>query len=180
MGIFVAWEADTMIKGTRSNSGFTLMELMVVVGIISIMTAIAIPLMTTWIPEFRLRGAARDIISCIQEIKMAAITKNKNAVAVFNLSAGSYASFVDNGEGGGIIHDDLRNGTEPYLKNITLPAGVVLASSTFNSNSSGYLVCFNSRGLRSHGSTAGNIILQNSNMKSKKIIVNPAGSIQVE
>ena len=156
------------------------MELMVVVGIISIMVAIAIPLMSTWIPEFRLRGAARDIISCIQEIKMAAITKNKNAVAVFNLSTGSYASFLDNGDGGGTIHDDLRNGTEPYLKKITLPAGVVLASSTFNSNSSGYFISFNSRGLRPDGSTAGNITLQSSNMTSKKIIISPAGSIRVE
>ena len=171
---------DIIIKPQKMNAGFTLLEVMVVVGIIGIMVTIAVPLMIAWIPEFRLRSAARDIISCVQEIKMAAIKNNENAVAVFNLSSGTYASFVDNGEGGGISQDDLRNGTEPYLKNKILPKGVLLVSSTLSSNSSGYFVCFNSRGLRPHGATSGNIILQNSNMTTKKIIINPAGNIRVE
>jgi type IV fimbrial biogenesis protein FimT len=172
--------ADIMIKPQKFNSGFTLMEVMIVIAIIGIMVGIAIPAMTTWLPEFRLRSAARDIISCIQEMKMAAITKNTNTVAVFNLTSDSYVSFVDNGEGGGVKHDDTQNGSESYLKNIDMPAGVQLASSTFSSNSSGYFICFNSRGLLSQGSTSGNIILQNSNLTNKKITINSAGSIRVE
>ena len=176
-------KTDIMIKPPKKNTGFTLLEVMTVIAIIAIMVGIAIPAMTTWIPEFRLRSAARDIISCVQEMKMAAITKNKNTVVVFNLTADTYTSFVDNGEGSGGIKDDcIQNGSEPSLKqDIKLPKGVTLLSSTFGSNASGYsFVCFNSRGLRPNGSAEGNITLQNSNMTKKKIIINSVGNIRAE
>ena len=68
------------------NSGFTLLEVMVVVGIISVVIGIAVPNIISWLPKYRLKSAARDIISFMQEVKLEAIKTNTTREIIFDNS----------------------------------------------------------------------------------------------
>ena len=57
----------------KKNSGFTLMEVMVTIGIIAIVSAIAIPNYISWLPKHRMSGATRDIYSAMQYARMRAV-----------------------------------------------------------------------------------------------------------
>jgi Tfp pilus assembly protein FimT len=63
---------------TRKNSmGFTLLELLTTIGMITILCLIAIPTFTAWLPNYRLKQAARDLYSNLQRTKMGAIRANE-------------------------------------------------------------------------------------------------------
>jgi len=60
-----------------NNSGFTLLELMVTVGIIGFLAAMAIPAWWKMQPHLRLKTAARDVANVMEQAKMAAVANNK-------------------------------------------------------------------------------------------------------
>ena len=57
----------------KRELGFSLLELMVTIVIISILLGIAIPGFGRWLPSYRLKGAARDLYSNLQLAKSGAI-----------------------------------------------------------------------------------------------------------
>ena len=62
---------------TVLSTGLTLMELLVVMGIISIIGAIGTPTLLTQLPDYRLTGAARTVSSTLQFAKMSAASAGK-------------------------------------------------------------------------------------------------------
>ena len=79
------------------ESGFTAMELMVVIAIIGIMAAIAIPGFSTWLPNYRLKTAARDLYSNMQKTKVGAIKSNSDWAIVFDPANKRYRICSDDG-----------------------------------------------------------------------------------
>ena len=74
----------------RSKSGFSVIELLIVVAIIAILASIAVPNMMAPSNQARLRGAVSNLRGDLQTAKMMAI--RENAIVVVNLFANSLRS----------------------------------------------------------------------------------------
>ena len=70
--------------------GVTLIELVVVMAIIAIAAAFVAPNIGAWIPNYRLRGATRDVVSNLRLAQMKAISANREYQVSFNPGAGTY------------------------------------------------------------------------------------------
>jgi type IV fimbrial biogenesis protein FimT len=117
-------------------------ELMMVIGIIAIASAIAVPNFISWIPKRKLGAASRDVLAALETARMQAVRSRSNAVIQFPNST-DYLIWVDNGEGGGSANDGIRNGTEQIIRNASMPAGITVTSAVFSGNNS---FVFDSRG----------------------------------
>ena len=82
----------------KRESGFSLIELLVIIVIIAILAAIAIPGFSAWLPSYRLRQAARDVYSNLQKAKMNAIKSNSEWRVYFDIPGDRY--FLCSGPGG--------------------------------------------------------------------------------
>ncbi len=103
----------------KNISGFTLLELMIVICIIGILSVIAIPNFITWRNNSQFNGAVNTLAGDLAAAKQSAIQDNAPVVITFT---GIGYTIVDNG--GGI------------LRTRTLAGGVAvdLAASTFAGN----------------------------------------------
>lgn len=97
------------------KDGFTLIELLVTVLVLVIMTMITIPGFARWLPDYRLRAAAREIYSSMQLAKMGAVRSNANWAIVFNTGSNSYRVCSDDGGDG-----DWTDGGETVEKTVNL------------------------------------------------------------
>ena len=78
--------------GKRGQGGFTLFEVAVVLGVGMILTAIALPRMATVIANQKLRGSMTTASSFLQNVRMAAIKKNRTMTALhFNRTDPPYS-----------------------------------------------------------------------------------------
>ena len=62
----------------RSNSGFTLVELSVVIALVGILSAISLPVFLKNLPEKRLKSSARDLYGTMQKARTLAVKDNRN------------------------------------------------------------------------------------------------------
>lgn len=61
----------------RNADGFSFIELTVVIGLIGILTAFFVPTLVTFIQAQRTQGAARELISLLNQARQLAITRNQ-------------------------------------------------------------------------------------------------------
>jgi type IV fimbrial biogenesis protein FimT len=108
----------------RNQSGFTLMELITVVAVVAILTAVAIPNYIGWLPGHRLRSALDDLNTGLQLAKLQAVRENAGVVIRFNTANESAVIFLDDGGTTGIANDRQLNGDEQVYKLIQMPAGI--------------------------------------------------------
>jgi prepilin-type N-terminal cleavage/methylation domain-containing protein len=95
----------SMMKIRQQSSGFTLIEVMVVIVIIAVLAAIAIPAFSGWLPDYRLRRAARDLYSNLQRAKIGAIKSNSEWRVYFDNSVNPGRYFLCSGPGANAAWD---------------------------------------------------------------------------
>jgi type IV fimbrial biogenesis protein FimT len=112
-----AFEEQTMkspLNSGDAKSGFTLLEFLILLMVLSIMAGIAIPAFSSWLPEYRLRNAARDIYSTLQRAKSGAANANETWGVFFDNSVnpGRYSvwSFGPNRKWDDGAGDDVQQG----------------------------------------------------------------------
>jgi prepilin-type N-terminal cleavage/methylation domain-containing protein len=160
----------------QKENGFTILELMVVVGILAILAVIAVPGMFSRNSQARLKGAANNLIGDLQMAKSRAVTVN--AIVVIEFTANGYTIFLDNGVNPG---DWNRDADEVLLRTIRLPAGThIVLPTTFDSPNN--RTRFNGRGLPDPATLTGtamtgSVTIQSSNGSQRQIIINRLGRI---
>jgi len=75
------------------QSGFTIVELIIVIAVIAAVALISIPNIIGMMPDYRLRSAAHDLFSDFQKAKLEAVKRNINTAVCFSTSG--YTVFVD-------------------------------------------------------------------------------------
>ena len=81
------------------KSGFTLVDLVATFAVLGIVVTIAIPAFSTWLPDQRLKTAARDLYSNMQLTKIGAIKSNAQWAIVFNAGATPGRYFICSDDG---------------------------------------------------------------------------------
>jgi prepilin-type N-terminal cleavage/methylation domain-containing protein len=165
-------QGSVVFGGARGLQGFTMVELLIVVVILSILLTLAIPGFARWLPNYRLRGAAKDLYSNLQLAKAGAIRDRGERAIVFRASSHVYEvwSWGSNG-----VWDGFSEPNDTLLKTVHLPGygsgvgyGSGNATRKVGSNEPikdtvtypGDRVVFNSRGLTS-GTLGGYVYLHN-------------------
>ncbi len=159
--------------------GFTLVQLLIVVSIIAILSAAAVPGLVNWLPAYRLSSAARDVLSALELARLAAIRENAGVAVTFTPANGSYLLWVDNGEGGGVANDFTPNGSERTVRAGQMPPSVAMTSAVFGA---GPKLGFNGMGLpfRQDGSPGGgSVVLTNSKGQARSIVLNIGGNARI-
>ena len=115
----------------KRNTGFTIMELMVVVSILGLLSAIAIPNVFAWKSNRQIVNAANELNAVFQLARTEAIKENADVVITIDLVNNRCEVFVDDGKGGGIAQNQIRDGLENRVKLLFLPAGIDMYNQTF-------------------------------------------------
>ena len=145
-----------------SKKGFTIIEVMVVVAIIGVMAAIAVPSFVAAVTDYGLKSAARDLSSLMRKARSQAIKENREVVITFKFKEtgqktdGWYVFDADNSnqktipnggsigrEYGGGVHFGFGKAKKGASSTGTLPA----TPTTFQ----GKRIVFNPMGLSNSG-----------------------------
>lgn len=158
------------------KDGFTLIEALVIIIVLGILAAVAIPSFSRYGPDMRLKGAVRDLKSAMELAKLKAIRENAFVALVFNTGTNGYTVFVDNGAGGGVANDWTQNGSEQVLTTVTFASDVDMYDASFAGGAA--RVRFNSRGLPN--GLGGHVYMKNANNNYRGIVLSMVGHVQIQ
>lgn len=144
-----------------NKKGFSLVELLVTLAILSVVTGIMAYSIIDWLPAMRLKSAARDLYSNMHRMKGLAVRDGEDRAIVFVSATDSYHLCTDAGAGGWADLTDtictlevsladyksgVQYGSASVTASVTGP-GIPASNITYGSN----VLVFNSRGTSNGG-----------------------------
>ena len=158
---------STPFRSKTGPSGFSLIEMLVVIGILAITAIVTIPNVIAWRNGMQFRAAVNELRSDLESAKTRAVKENATVTVAFDPTAGQYRM---------TYLDQVANTI--LLKSQTLPAGVRIATENpaHTLDSLGNQTSFSSRG------TAGacTIVLANQQGRTKSVGISPFAKIEVK
>ena len=162
----------------RNNAGFSLGELITIMGIIMVLAAIAIPNFIDWRSKRQVSRAARDVYSSLQKAKVEAVRRNQICGVWFRNGPNNYVIYVDTG--GTLYQFDA--GVDDVIKTVPWSdyPGV-----NFNWNFANPIdgIAFASDGMPRNSANnlaSGSVSLTGpAGVRQNTISITPAGSIQI-
>jgi type IV fimbrial biogenesis protein FimT len=144
----------------RKNDGFSLHELMVIIGIIALVCGIAMPSLLGWLPKYRMGSAARDVLGTLEFARLTAVKRNATTLVTLD-----YANDLVRITVGG---DTVRTIRMPQGIDLKEPASQSLGAS-FN---------FNGQGM---ADKSGKILISDRGRHPDKVVnLSSGGSIKIE
>jgi type IV fimbrial biogenesis protein FimT len=162
----------------KKQTGFTLVELLIVIGMIALISLISIPNVIGMLPDYRLRSAAHDLFSNFQKAKLEGVKRNINTAVCF--SAGGYTVFVD--ADGDFVQDGGEDVIVATNWSEYKDVSVTLGNVTFDNSSGQPCVAFQPNGIpvdNGGGSASGTAPIDNTKGKITAVIVSNAGNIRI-
>lgn len=171
-----------MIKITRRKTsqmrryrlpvaGFTLIELMIVIALVGILSAVAFPAISKWVPSYQLKAAAQELYANLQKAKLHAVKTNRIVIFNFTFLAGCSGptgyTFTENSTGVVVVNETMQN-------------GVCISASSFD-NTAPLTSGFNPRGLAA--GQLGSVTLQDATATTSRVYTisqSLAGSIRIQ
>lgn len=154
------------LKNRGTEKGFTLIEMLVVMGIMAILAMIAIPMFSTMIPDYKLKQAAQDMYSNLQNAKMEAVRTNSNTSV--NFAADSYSYLKKDGTAVTVTLASYGKGIVFGMGNASVISGI--GSYTDDKAQ------FNTRGM---GLTEGCVYLTNSKKTAYAVCSRSSGVVTI-
>ncbi|BCS98503.1 hypothetical protein DSLASN_41350 [Desulfoluna limicola] len=159
-------------------NGFTLLELMVAVAIITIVSGLAIPEFSRWVEKQRLAGDARHVHGLFQEARSRAILTGSSVVVNFSTGkgeSGTYLAFID------VNGNESQDSEEATVASGHVSCNTTITASSFDPNGTGKLTAthtsFNGMGLATGRN--GKVSLADSQSRTATITLGPAGTSSV-
>lgn len=120
-----------MLKKLTNKKGFTLMEMLIVVAIIAVLVAIAIPTFSGQIEKANQATDAANIRAAYAEAVLDALENDGTGSAVTDstMKSGSWDKLTDTKEIGGVPVDDIDKTKDKTMK-VTVTNGVATFEAT--------------------------------------------------
>ena len=167
----------------RKENGFTMIELLIVIAIMSVMSAIAIPNIRAWGPNYRLRTAIQEAYSDFQNARVTAMREGVNCAITFDQPVDGttydYVVFVD------ADNDMEYDAGERVIvkKEWDDYADVDEDSVTFTNNDDGLpSIAFRANGISRDnigGFGAGTLTLSNVNGRTGSVVIAAGGTVRI-
>lgn len=108
---------SNVLNSRGAESGFSLIEMLVVVSLIGLAVVVGYPNMIDWLDRYQVRGAASELAANIQLQRMRAVSQNAEFSIAFDADTGTYSLFQGDPDTGTML--------EPVAR--ALPQGVTFA-----------------------------------------------------
>ena len=171
-------------------SGFTLIEVLMTIVVLAILAAVAVPGFSVWLPNYRLKAAARDMVSNFQLAKLTAVKRNINCTITFNQAIGAriydYVVYIDSDndleydEGEEVV--TRKCWTDYGSTSYDLSKGGGDGLTFMNNDDELPSIAFQSKGFPVNnisGLGMGTVFLKNTNNRTTSVVVSSAGNIRI-